>query len=162
MTTPWVSDRSRHGFALAWACFFVSLLLPAFEDLSGWNCALTVLNCLFSFDPKGFWEWLYYSAFNVTNVVLLVLPVLAFTPFLGGCPRAARWLVGGCLLHTLSWFIWRLWNGGIGDIRIGYYLWLLAVGILLAACIVRARSNQITTQPGPPANASPSVAASNS
>lgn len=144
MTSSPTTNQTRLGFALAWVLFIISLWLPALENSSGRECARVVLEILFKFDLKDFWGWLYYSPFNVTNLTLLVLPVLAFTPCLNRFYRATRWLVGACFLHTLSWLLWGLWNGGIRELKAGYYLWLLAVGVLLASCIARVR--QITTQ----------------
>jgi hypothetical protein len=109
---------------------------------------------MLNFEIEDIWEWLYYSPFNVTNFTLLVLPILAFTPCLNRFCRATRWLVGACFLHTASWFLWGLWNADIRHLRIGYYLWLLAVGVLLAACIARVDSMQNTSPTSNPTQAS--------
>lgn len=140
MTTSSTINLTRLGFALAGVLFGISLRLPAFGSESGWECAKLVWGLVFDFEFKEFWSWLYYSAFNVTNLTLLMLPVLAFTPLFDRFRLTARWLVGGCFLHTLSWLVWALCRGDIRELKAGYYLWLLAVGILLAACISRVRS----------------------
>jgi hypothetical protein len=145
MTTSPTTNLTRLGFALAWVLFGISLTLPAFKDMSGWACAQSVFTFLFDFEFKEVCSWLYYSAFNLTNLTLLLLPILVFTPFLSRFYLAARWLVGACFLHTLSWFVWGLCNGGIHELKAGYYLWLLAVGVLLASCIARVRSMQNTS-----------------
>jgi hypothetical protein len=142
MTTRPTTNPTRLGFALALVLFGISLWLPAFDSCSGWECAKIVWGCLVNFELKDIWGWLYYSPFHVTNFTLLVLPILAFTPLGDRFRLAARWLAGGCFLHTLSWFVWVLCNGGIRDLKVGYYLWLLAVGILLASCIARVRQMQ--------------------
>ncbi len=144
MTASPITNQTRLGFALVWVLFGISLTLPAFDSDSGWKCALTVLSVLPELQSMDIGGWLYYFAFNVTNLVLLVLPILAFTPFLNRFYRATRWLVGACFLHTLSWFVIALCKGGITGLKAGYYLWLLAVGTLLASCLLRAR--QIATQ----------------
>ena len=153
MTTSATTNPTRLGFALAWVLFLASLCLPALKDISGLACAQSVFTLLFDFELKDIWEWLYYSAFNVTNLSLLALPVLAFTPCLNRFYRATRWLVGACFLHTLSWLLWGLWNGGIRDLKVGYYLWLLAVGILLASCVARVRHIQTTSPATTPTQA---------
>lgn len=144
MTTSSTTNLTRLGFALAGVLFGISLWLPAFGSESGWACAKLVWSYLFNFELRDIGGWLYYSPFNVTNLALLLLPVVACTPLFDRFRLAARWLVGGCFLHSLSWLVWALCRGDIRDLKAGYYLWLLAVGILLAACIVRAR--QIATQ----------------
>lgn len=151
MTNSPTTNQTRLGFALVWVLFGISLWLPAFDSYSGWKCAEIVWGCLFNFELKDIWGWLYHSAFNVTNFTLLVLPVLAFTPLGDRLQRAGRWLVGACFLHTLSWFFVGLFDGNIRDLKIGYYLWLLAVGVLLASCIARVSQNatQHSTTPTP-------------
>lgn len=151
MNTPSPRNLSRLGFALTWVLFGISLWLPAAAHLTGWECAEIARDALLNFNKAitspeltEIWRWLYYSAFNVTNLTLLLLPLLAFIPFGDRCLKAARWLAGACFLHTLSWLVLTLSRNGIRDLKAGYYLWLCAIGLLLATCVYRVR--QIATQ----------------
>ena len=112
--------------------------------MAGWECAHAVganllgfLDDSFNF-KKDFAEWVYYSAFNVTNLALLVLPIMAFTKRFGQFSPLLPWFVGTCFLHTASW-----WFSEKQQILAGYYVWLLAVGVLFAACVARVRSQNI-------------------
>lgn len=150
MTSP-TTNQSRLGFALAAVLFLVSLLLPAYpgysKNMAGWECAHAVAANLFglwdnSFEFKrDFAEWVYYSAFNVTNLALLALPIMAFTKRFGRFSPLLPWLVGACFLHTASW-----WFQEAQSTQSGYYVWLLAVGVLFAACLARVRSQKQATE----------------
>ncbi len=146
-----ISDRSKLGFILTLVLFLIALLLPALEagtpnsapgiSMTGWRSAHVVGSYLFgfledSFDfKKDFVDWFYYSAFNVTNLALLGLPILSFTKRFGQFSSLLPWFVGACFLHAASW-----WFCEKQQILAGYYVWRLAVGVLFAACLARVRS----------------------
>jgi len=154
MNSPSQRDHARHGFALAGGLFLVSLLLPAVGivtdsggspvPMEGWRCAQFVATYFFEFlsdsfnFKKDFAGWFYYSAFNVTNLALLALPIMSFTKRFGQFSSLLPWFVGTCFLHTASW-----WFSEKQQILAGYYVWLLAVGVLFAACVARVRSQNI-------------------
>jgi hypothetical protein len=150
MNSPSQRDHARHGFALAGGLFLVSLLLPAFrtgitgsnitQHHSGFECAHFALSYLFEFN-RPFHDWIYFSAFNVTNLALLGLPIMAFTKRFGQSSPLLPWLVGACFLHTASW-----WFSEKQQILAGYYVWLLAVGVLFAACLARVRNQKIALE----------------
>jgi|GEM_PF-3559167 hypothetical protein len=151
MNSPSPRDYSRLGFALAAVLLLVSLLLPAFRTEirdsnvtlhhSGFECARFALSYPFELN-RQFHDWIYISAFNVTNLALLILPILAFTKRFGRFSPLLPWLVAACFLHTASW-----WFGEKQHTQSGYYVWLLAVGVLFAACVARVRSQKQPAEP---------------
>ena len=78
-------------------------------------------------------EWFYYSGFAISNIVFSVLVVALFVTRKS---RKFRTVVAVIFfLHVLSWVVLHVFDqaGGLAHIKIGYYVWLMAYGLLVAA-----------------------------
>jgi hypothetical protein len=145
--------KLREKIALgAGAAFGVSFFLPALDNEPGYLCFLDCWGVLTRSDgghalPLG--GWLYYSGFVVANSVFVLLLGALFypTPF----PRVRTGLSLLSLLQVASWFVVGVAHVDKEDhfaLRIGYFLWLSAFALLLAAHLVR---NPTRNQPAKPA-----------
>ena len=85
-------------------------------------------------NPGG---WLYYSGFVVSNIAFLVLGSGLFVTRKSRSFRLFASLI--ILLHTISWLFVNI-GGNISEIEVGYYLWLTAYVLLLAAHLTKEPS----------------------
>ena len=119
---------------LAVVLFVISHFLPAYANGSGFACFRYCWNMLLGHDGDVFTGgWFYYSAFAISNILFIGL-VLAL--FVTKKSRRLRSLVSIVLfLHVLSWLAIHAFQRPpqIDEIKIGYYAWLIAYGLLVAA-----------------------------
>jgi len=128
MTTP-----RKLGLAAA-VLFVISHCLPAFGDGSGFACFQLCWSVLWGQDGEVLaGGWFYYSGFAIANILFPVLVVALFVTRKGRWLRALASVV--FLLHVLSWLVLHVFQSPheIHKIKIGYYLWLVAYGVLVAA-----------------------------
>ena len=114
--------------------FVISHLLPAYMDGSGFACFRVSWDILWGQDtkfPSGY--WFYYSGFALSNILFPVLVVALFVMEKARKLRVAVSLV--FFLHVLSWPVLSVFQqpSELGSIKIGYYVWLIAYGLLVAA-----------------------------
>lgn len=134
---------SRLAFIAAPVLFAISLALPAIEHTkNGWECAGIALGFLSGLPTEEYFQWLYYAYFNVTNLALIFLPLLAFTPLGRRGALSVCWLAGACVLHTYSWLGLAIFRSNFDDVKVGYYVWLLATMTLFAACLLRVHAQR--------------------
>jgi uncharacterized paraquat-inducible protein A len=114
--------------------FAISHFLPAYDTSSGFACFGICWNMLFErnndFLTAG---WFYYSAFAISNILFVGL-IIAF--FITNKSRGVRLSLAIVMfLHVLSWFALHVFEQPpqIAPIKIGYYIWLLAYSLLVAA-----------------------------
>jgi hypothetical protein len=113
--------------------FVVSYFLPAYGDLSGFAC--------FEVCWKAFWgdekifsgTWFYYSGLVLANILFIGLVVALFVT--KKHPRVRLVVSVVCFLHVLSWLVLHIFQQPpqVSEIKIGYYVWLAAYGLLVAA-----------------------------
>ena len=114
--------------------FAVSFLLPAYTTFKGFDCFRMCWGVLVKFPPESFGAWLYYGGFAVSNILLVGFLARAFTGKMFS--KGAIVLISILCLHVLSWLVVDSVNYGWGtDIRIGYFVWLLAYILQTYACI---------------------------
>ena len=130
--------------------FVVSFFLPAYDlpisGNSGYECALYCLwDIWVTWDWDG-WDfadvaWLaYYFSFSVSNIAMIVLiPLLATVFRRKRVPLFIRVIQVILIMHVLSWLVFNIASGDIGDVRIGYYLWLGSMCMVLW-CSLRRRN----------------------
>src|SRR4051812_32313276 len=128
MNTP------RNLGLLAVAAFVISHLLPAYGDASGFACFSFCWNMLLGHDIQIFsGGWFYYSGFVISNIFFIGLVVTLFVTQKG---RTLRCVISVVLfLHVLSWLLMHIFQRPpqVGEINVGYYVWLMAHGLLVAA-----------------------------
>ena len=115
--------------------FVISHLLPAYGDGSGFACFRACWNILLGHDIEIFsGGWFYYSGFAFSNILFIGLVVALFVTKKS---RRLRLIVSVVFfLHVLSWLVLHIFlqqPPQITEIKIGYYVWLIAYGLLVAA-----------------------------
>ena len=135
------------GWAAA-AAFAASWFLPVLEDVPGWAAFRYALAPLVPFRDAGaggFEDSVPRVMSALTNLVFIILFVLwqSARPVRDGLfVRIAI----ACLILNLYWFV-TAWRGNdVGDLLIGYYVWLAAFALLLALAIVIASANRRTSK----------------
>ena len=144
---------------LSWsaaAAFLASWFLPVLPDVPGWMAFRYALAPLVPFRDAGQLAWddnVPQVLSALTNVVFILLFALwlakqMFRP--GMFVRIAL----ACVLLNLYWFV-RAWREkGLQDLLFGYYVWLGAFMLMLAAAIVTAfearRTSRTPTAGTPP------------
>ena len=126
---------SRNLGLVAVVILVISHFLPAYGDGgSGFACFWICWNALLGHDTKIFTAgWFYYSGFAIWNILFIGLVVALFVTRKGRRLRLVVAIVA--FLHVLSWCVLHILQhpSQISAIKIGYYFWLLAYGLLVAA-----------------------------
>jgi hypothetical protein len=128
--------------------FVISHFLPAYGDGSGFACFEACWK-MFLGDNADVLSggWFYYSGFAIANNLFVVL---AGTLFVTKKYRRLRLAVAiVCFLHVLSWLVLHVLQQPphINEIKIGYYLWLIAYGVLVAAHLRKEPAESLESIP---------------
>lgn len=124
----------RNLTILAVVFFVISHFLPAYVSGSGFACFQYCWSMLLGNDGDVFsGGWFYYSAFVISNSLFVALAVAFFVTKKGHGLRSVLSVVS--FLHVISWLAINTFQrpSQIGEIKIGYYAWLIAYGLLLGA-----------------------------
>lgn len=123
---PWFSP----WYGAAWACYAISMFLPAIPNGNGWQCAKASLEVLLD-SWKGNKEWLVYGSYSLPNFFMVLSPILF--PLFRSRSFNVVWLACATAfsVHVFSFLV--LTAGGDEWPGSGYFLWLtsfvcLAVG----------------------------------
>jgi len=126
--------RLRNLGLVAILVFVISHFLPAYLQGSGFTCFAVCWKGLLGHDIEMFsGPWFYYSGFAISNILFIGLAAALFLTKKG---RAFRLIVSVIFfLHVLSWLALHIFQhpSQVIEIKIGYYLWLVAYGLLVAA-----------------------------
>jgi hypothetical protein len=110
--------------------FVISHFLPAYNDASGFLCFRFCWDVLLGHDTTLFsGAWFYYSGFAISNILFIGLVVALFVT--KKCRRFRSVVCVVFFLHVLSWLVFHIPQ--VSEIKVGYYLWLIAYGLLVAA-----------------------------
>ena len=133
--------KTRRSLGLAAIVVFaISHFLPAYGDLSGLAC-FEVCWKTFLGDEKIFsGVWFYYSGLVIANILFIGLVVALFVTKKNRRLRSVVAVV--FFLHVLSWLVLHIFQQPpqVIELKIGYYLWLVAYGLLVAAHLWREPS----------------------
>ena len=140
------TDRNLGLAALV--VFIISFFLPAFEDMSGFASFAFCWDTLLGHEPSGnirilSGSWFYYSGFVMSNILFVGLVAALFLTRKIGRLRSVFSLV--CFLQALSWLVLFTISGKpsqITAIKTGYYMWLIAYGLLVTAYLWKMMSKQ--------------------
>ena len=125
---------------LALCLFVISFFLPAYDVFDGGDCAALCAVELFA-DDLG--NDAYYFPFTFSNLLMVVLPILLLTKYRRvTVPKPIIVIQIILLIHVVSW----LFEGGIKDIQIGYYVWLLSMVLILYVTIRSRKSDPYSLQ----------------
>jgi len=122
------------GFA-AILFFVISYFLPAYGNGSGFSCFGYCWSMLLGQDVEILTGgWFYYSGFLISNILFVGLVVALLVTKKRSRVRSVVSAI--IFLHVLSWLVVNLISGKpsqVAEIKIGYYVWLMAYGLLAAA-----------------------------
>jgi hypothetical protein len=146
--------RQMKILLIALILFVVSFFLPAYlpmddwDEWSGYECALFCLWVIWEdFDSAGI---AYYFPFSFSNIAMIVLvPLLATVFRRKRVPLFIKVIQVILIMHVLSWLVIHIAYGQIGDVsdvRIGYYLWLGSMCMVLW-CSLRRRNVEPASAP---------------
>lgn len=132
---------------LAAALFAVSWFLPATDSLAGWEAFRYALSPLVPFRDMGsLGEHAVPGVLSaLTNVMFLVLFGLWITRQMFRPGLFVR-LAIACFLLDLYWLVQAWRDGDLSNLRIGYFAWLAAFALVLAAAIVTAFATRRTSR----------------
>jgi hypothetical protein len=125
---------SRALALLATSIFLLSYFLPAYGNGSGFACFGACWETITAHDAEILsGAWLYYSGFVIENILFIALAVALLVMSKSRMLRSILSVV--FFLHVLSWFAVHLFQRPpeLSEIKIGYYVWLIAFGLLAAA-----------------------------
>lgn len=112
--------------------FAASFFLPAYKAQNatypGWFCAYFCF--LWPLEERfDEWQTFYYSAFNLSNLFMIIVPIIFLLRRVWHVPIFLRIAQVLLLLHVISWLVFdRIENG---EILIGYYVWLFSMVLAL-------------------------------
>ena len=142
MTAP------RNLGLVALLVFAISHFLPAYNDGSGFACFEFCWNVLWGHDGEIFsGSWLYYSGFAISNVLFIGLVLTLFATKKGRRLRSVVSVV--FFLHVASWLVLHIFQQPpqIAEIKVGYYVWLIAYSLLVAAHLWKASNEPLESIP---------------
>jgi hypothetical protein len=130
--------------------FIISFFLPAFEDMSGFASFAYCWNTLLGHEPTGNVRilsggWFCYSGFVLSNILFVGLVAALFLTKKIDRLRSAFSCL--CFLQALSWLVLFAISekpSQITAVKVGYYVWLIAYGLLVIAYPWKRMSNQCT------------------
>jgi hypothetical protein len=132
----------------ALAVFIISHFLPAYGTASGFTCFKVCANGLWGHDPEVLsGAWFYYSGLAVANVLFVGLVVALMVTRKWRRLRTILSVV--CLLHVLSWLVAHIFQtpSEVSEIKIGYYVWLIAYALLAAAHLCKESTELTESNP---------------
>jgi len=141
----------RNLWLLAIVVFVISHFLPAYGTGSGFACFTACWDTLLGSGllgprfPDG--AWFYYSGFAISNILFVALVVALSMTEKG---RRFRSVISALFfLHVFSWLLLHTFGkpSQIEEIKIGYYVWLIAYGLLVAAHLSKERAESGEPQP---------------
>jgi hypothetical protein len=147
---------------IALLLFVVSFFLPAYDGAYGYVCALLCSWDIWGWDiwAADFAAFAYYFPFSVSNIAMIILiPSLATVFRRKRVPLLIKVIQVILIMHVLSWLVLHLAFGQIGSVRIGYYLWLGSMCMVLW-CSLKHRNVEQASAPDcqQPPGSQPSVA----
>src|SRR3954471_8342981 len=138
------SIRNLGWFAAA--CFVAGWLLPAAHDVPGWMAFRYALAPLWPYGsgaPQSVEDAAPQVLSALTNLAFVVLVALLFFARVkrpGLFLRAAI----ACFVVNLYWLVQTLRDGTVHELRIGYYVWLVAFALLVLVGWMQVRTERIS------------------
>jgi hypothetical protein len=130
------------------AAFLASWFAPVIKDVPGWMAFRYALAPLVPYRDAGTAGWedsapqVMSALTNVVFIILFVLWQLNQTVRPGLFVRIAI----ACFVLNLYWLVTAWRNHELGDLLVGYYLWLAAFALLLVLAILIASSSRRTSR----------------
>ena len=134
----------RNPGLAAFVVFIISFFLPAFKGMSGFASFAFCWDSLLGGERILSGSWFYYSGFVMSNILFVGLVVALFVT--RKIWRVRLVLSVACFLHVLSWLVLFAISGKpseIAAIKVGYYVWLIAYGLLVTAHLWKRMPDQV-------------------
>lgn len=129
--------------------FVISHFLPAYGEGSGFDCSWVCWIMVLGPNHTEILSsgWFCYLAFILSNILFIGLVVALFVTKKRRRLRLAVSIV--CFLHVLSWLVMHIFSqpAQIALIKVGYYLWLSAYSLLVAAHLRKAPDESLESIP---------------
>lgn len=131
------------------AAFLASWFLPVLDDVPGWMAFRYALAPMIPFRDAGDLagdDSVPQVLSALTNVLFVILVGLWLARQMFRAGLFVR-VTLACALLNLYWLVmaWR-GNPGVSSLKVGYYVWLLAFVLLLAAAVVSAFASRRTSR----------------
>lgn len=149
--------KTRRKLGVAAVVFFViSHFLPAYGGSSGFACFAACWDMMLGGNGDVLsGGWFYYSGFAVANILFIGLATLLLVKKKGTMAGTIGSVV--LFLHVLSWLVVHAVQHPprIDEIQVGYYVWLIAYGLLVAAQVWKTTGASISPTPLEPSPLNP-------
>jgi hypothetical protein len=125
--------KSRNLGWIAAACFVAAWFLPAASEVPGWMAFRYAFAPVWPYgaaEPTGVEDAVPQVLSALTNVVFVVM-FLQLIARRAMRPSLFFRVAIACFVLNLYWFVQLLRDGTLGDLRIGYYVWLAAFALLV-------------------------------
>jgi hypothetical protein len=141
------SGLSRHIARAAGLLWLASWLLPAFDDIPGWQAFRYALSSLWPYHGRESSEIDDAAPHVLSAATNVVFVILAAHVELGRVTRSGLFLrvTIACLLLNLYWLVQLIRDGSAGELQIGYYAWLAAFALLLISGVSIHRTSKTPT-----------------
>ena len=133
---------------VALVVFVISHFLPAYGGGSGFACFAVCWDNLFGQDIEILsGAWFYYSGLAISNILFIPLVTALIATKKSRKLRLAASVV--FFLHVLSWLLLHIFQQPpqVDEIKIGYYVWLIAFGLLVAAHLLKEPTQSVESVP---------------
>ncbi len=135
-------DRTHQLILLATIAFVAAWWLPVLEDLPGWMAFRYSLSSLLPYKGVGggmsFSDAAPQVISALTNFIFMAVALALYHR--RGRPALLIRIAVGCLLVNSYWFAQSARSSEIAVLLVGYYVWLLAFALLVAAAWLRLRA----------------------
>ena len=135
-------------FTMAGAAFLASWFLPVLRDVPGWMAFRYALAPLVPYEGTAGDQWednIPHVLSALTNVMFVVLYGLWLARQMFR-PGLFLRIAIACFLLNLYWFVQAWRDHDLANLLYGYYVWMLAFALLLAAATVTAFANRRTSR----------------
>jgi len=127
--------------------FVISHFLPAYGNISGFACFRVCWDTLLDRSEILSAGWFYYSGFVISNILFIGLVMAVFMTKKSRRVRSVISVV--FFLHVLSWLVLHIFPqpSQVTEIKIGYYVWLIAYGLLVGAHLCKEPAESLESIP---------------
>lgn len=120
--------------AVSAVLWLVSWVLPVFDEIRGWEAFRYSLSALWPYRDSSTAgdeavPQVLSAATNVVFIILVAHVALHRVTRPGFFIRIAI----ACFILNLYWFVQLARAGEVGDLRVGYYAWVIAFGLLIVS-----------------------------
>jgi len=127
----------------AWALFVVSFLLPSYDNMLGWQCAM-LQQWFWPQESRDLWVCLHYQSLTLANLLMLASPFLLSRFSQSG--RPTKWLhvpFGVAVVLVWAFILELLFQNDGNLLKIGSFVWASSFALLYLSMLSEYMPNQI-------------------